>query len=300
MAAGCSYLRPAPTPILPPDELYSQGEQEMGRKRYLEAREAFRKISERHPNSAWTPRARFLIGEAYYREAEFDKAIKEFETFLSFYPRHEIADLVQYRLAMAYYDQLKPIEQDQGLTAKSLEQFKKLVKEYPDSRYATDALAKIDICRGKLAQKELWVAGYYFNQGNTAAAQPRLEFVIKEYPRTLVIPEALFTLAEDDFAQRTLALSVPALCFCLSALASEMHVPATNALARAMGESHPPDIERAQRLHTLARSHATEVAGSNAMKHFVELGFWVNEQRLLLMREGMHWVPEWIKARGLV
>jgi outer membrane protein assembly factor BamD len=200
-AAGCSYLRPLPTPILPPDELYTQGEQEMGRKRYLEARDAFRKITERHPNSAWAPRARFLIGEAYYREAEFEKAIKEFETFLSFYPRHEIADLVQYRLSMAYYDQLKPIEQDQGLTAKSLEQFKKLVKEYPDSRYATDALAKIDICRGKLAQKELWVAGYYFNQGNTAAARPRLEFVIKEYPRTLVIPEALYTLAEVNLAE---------------------------------------------------------------------------------------------------
>ena len=200
-AAGCAYLRPLPTPILPPDELYTQGEQEIGRKRYLEAREAFRKIAERHPNSAWAPRARFYIGEAYYREAEFDKAIKEFETFLSFYPRHEIADLVQYRLAMAYYDQLKPIEQDQGLTAKSLEQFKKLVKEYPDSRYATDALSKIDICRGKLAQKEVWVAGYYFNQGNTSAARPRLEFVIKEYPRTLVIPEALFTLAEVSFAE---------------------------------------------------------------------------------------------------
>jgi outer membrane protein assembly factor BamD len=200
-AAGCSYLRPLPTPILPPDELYTQGEQEMGRKRYLEAREAFRKIVERHPNSAWAPRARFYLGEAYYREAEFDKAIKEFETFLSFYPRHEIADLVQYRLAMAYYDQLKPIEQDQGLTAKALEQFKKLVKEYPDSRYATDALAKIDICRGKLAQKEVWVATYYFNQGNASAARQRLEFVLKEYPRTLVIPETLYTLAEVNIAE---------------------------------------------------------------------------------------------------
>jgi outer membrane protein assembly factor BamD len=201
MAAGCSYLRPAPVPILPPDELYTQGEQEMTRRRYYEAREAFRKIAERHPNSSWAPRARFLIGEAFYREAEFDKAIKEFETFLSFYPRHEIADLAQYRLAMAYYDQLKPIEQDQGLTAKALEQFKKLVKEYPDSRYATDALAKIDICRGKLAQKEVWVATYYFSQGNPSAARQRLEFVLKEYPRTLVIPETLFTLAEVNFAE---------------------------------------------------------------------------------------------------
>jgi TolA-binding protein len=34
------------------------------------------------------------------------------------------------------------------------------------------------------------------NQGNPAAARPRLEKVLKEYPRTLVIPEALFRLGE--------------------------------------------------------------------------------------------------------
>jgi outer membrane protein assembly factor BamD len=200
-SAGCAWMRPAPTPILPPDELYAQGESELERRRYLEAREAFRKIAERHPNSSWAPRARFLIGEAFYREAEFDKAVREFETFLAFYPRHQIADLVQYRLAMSYYDQLKPVEQDQGLTVKAIEQFKKLVKEYPDSRYATDGLSKIDVCRGRLAQKEVWVAGYYFSQGNPSAARQRLEFVIKEYPRTLVIPEALYTLAEVNFAE---------------------------------------------------------------------------------------------------
>ena len=171
------------------------------KKQYLEARESFRKIVERHPNSTYAPRARFLIGEAFYREPEFDKAIKEFDIFLAFYPRHQIADLVQYRLAMSYYDQLKPIEQDQGLTAKALDQFKKLVKEYPESRYATDALAKIDICRGRLAQKEVWVATYYFNQGNPSAARQRLEFVLKEYPRTLVIPETLYTLADVNFAE---------------------------------------------------------------------------------------------------
>jgi outer membrane protein assembly factor BamD (BamD/ComL family) len=47
----------------------------------------------------------------------------------------------------------------------------------------------------------VWVAGYYFNQGNRGAARQRLEFVLKEYPRTLVIPETLFTLAEVYFAE---------------------------------------------------------------------------------------------------
>ena len=198
LTAGCSWswLRPAPTPILPPEELYQIGENEMAKRRFAEARTAFTKIVERHPNSSYAARARFLVGEAYYRESEFDKAIKEFETFLAFYPRHQIADLVQYRLAMAYYDQMKPIEQDQAFAQKALDQFKKLVKEYPDSRYATDGLAKIDICRGRLAQKEVWVANYYFTNGNPAAARQRLEAVLKDYPRSLVVPEALYLLAE--------------------------------------------------------------------------------------------------------
>jgi outer membrane protein assembly factor BamD len=193
---GCAWLRPSPTPILPAEELYQIGEGELAKRRYEDARKNFRRIVERHPNSSYAPRGRFLMGEAYYREAEFDKAVKEFETFMAFYPRHQIADLVQYRLAMSYYDQIKPIEQDQTLAAKALDQFKKLVKEYPESRYATDALGKIDICRGRLAQKEVWIAAYYYQQGNAVGARQRLEKVLKEYARTLVVPEAMFLLAE--------------------------------------------------------------------------------------------------------
>jgi outer membrane protein assembly factor BamD len=196
LAGGCAYLTPQPSPILPPEELYTKGESDLDRRRYEDAREGFRRIVERHPNSSYAARARFLIGEAYYREGDFNNAIREFEGFMAFYPRHQIADLVQYRLAMSYYDQLKPVEQDQGLTVKAIEHFRKLVKDYPESRYATDALAKIDVCRGRLAQKELWVATYYFNQGNRSAARQRLELVLKDYPRTLVVPETLYLLAE--------------------------------------------------------------------------------------------------------
>jgi outer membrane protein assembly factor BamD len=96
---------------------------------------------------------------------------------------------------------MKPIEQDQVPTSKAAEQFKKLVKDYPESRYATDALARIDICRGRLAQKELWVANYYFTQGNPGGARQRLELILKEYPRTLVIPETLWLLADVNLRE---------------------------------------------------------------------------------------------------
>ena len=200
LLGGCEtisdFFRQRPQALPPASELYAEGENQLNKSRYEEARTAFRKVAERHPQSSYAPRARFLMGEAYYREGQFDKAIKEFEAFMSFYPRHEISDLVQFRLAMSYYDQMKPVEQDQEITRKSMEAFRVLVREYPESRYAADALAKIDICRGRLAQKELWVAAYYINQGNLSAARPRLEKVVKEYPRTLVMPEALYRLGE--------------------------------------------------------------------------------------------------------
>ncbi len=176
LTVGCAWLKPQPTPILPAEELYQLGESELEKKRYAEAREQFRKVVERHPNSSYAPRARFLIGESFYREPDFDKAAKEFEAFLAFYPRHQIADLVQFRLAMSYYDQIKPIEQEQAFAQKAMEQFKKLVKEYPESRYATDG-------------------------GNPAGARQRLEKVIKDYPRAPVMPEALSLLADVNFSE---------------------------------------------------------------------------------------------------
>ena len=199
---GCGWLTATPQPVLPAEELYRLGEQDLARSRYEDARSRFKDIVARHPDSSYAPRARFLIGETYFREGEFDKAVKEFEAFLAFYPQHQIADLVQYRLAVSYYDQMKPVEQDQALTGKALAQFKRLVKDYPQSRYASDALAKIDICRGRLAQKELFIAHYYYDQqDNSAAARQRLEGIVKNYQHTLVIPETLFLLAEVNFRE---------------------------------------------------------------------------------------------------
>ena len=209
LLGGCAWLSARPQPVLPAEELYRLGEQDLARSRYEDARSRFKEIVARHPDSSYAPRARFLIGETYFREGEFDKAVKEFEAFLAFYPQHQIADLVQYRLAVSYYDQMKPVEQDQALTGKALAQFKKLVKDYPQSRYASDALAKIDICRGRLAQKELFIAHYYYDQqDNTAAARQRLEGILKNYQHTLVIPETLFLLAEVNFREARTAEAV--------------------------------------------------------------------------------------------
>jgi hypothetical protein len=120
----------------------------------------------------------------------------------------------------------------------------------------------------------------------------------EEYDADDWAADALFAVAGSDFTEQTLALTVPALNFSLTALESMLHEPVTNEIATAIADSHPPAHERARRQHERAGRHAGEVAGSNAMKHFVELGVWVAEQRRFVEREGMRWVPQWFEEES--
>lgn len=202
LLAGCGLWKKDSGVLLPVADLYQQGEEQLRRQRYEDARTTFKRLTESHADTEYAPRARFLIGEAFYREQNYDEAVKALQEFLTFYPAHPIADLAQYRLALSYYDQLQPVEKDQGLTAKALAEFQKLVKTYPESRYASDALAKMEICRLRLAQKELWVAQYYYDRGQYAAALQRLEAILKDYPRERqVLPGTLYLLGEIHFRE---------------------------------------------------------------------------------------------------
>jgi outer membrane protein assembly factor BamD len=141
------------------------------------------------------PQARFLLGEAYYREQEYAKAIKELEGFMSLYPGLPIADLAQYRLARSYFDDMPTVERDQAPTARAVAEFQKLVKQYPESRYAPDAIVKIEACR-RAGPEGLWVADYYVRQSNWQAAIQRYDMILKEYARTAAVPQTLFQKAE--------------------------------------------------------------------------------------------------------
>ena len=189
---GCSWFRSGPDTLPPAAVLYEDGERDLLRGRQESAQEAFQKIIERHPDSGLVPRARFLVGESHYRDREYNQAIREFEAFLNLYPGHEIADFAQYRLAESYYNQMPSLERDQAIAGKALTEFRNLLKRYPESRYAPDAIVKIEACRLRLAQKEFWIADFYIRRNNLQAALQRYDVILQEYSRTAVAPEALF------------------------------------------------------------------------------------------------------------
>jgi outer membrane protein assembly factor BamD len=194
--AGCAFFGSRPDTVRPAGILYEDGERLLLQAKYEGARDMFQRIVERHPESDLVPVARFLVGETFYRAGEYDKAVPEFEGFVTLYPGHQIADLGQYRLARSYFDAMPTLERDQGIATKALDEFQKLIPLYAESRYAPDALVKMDAARLRLAQKEMWVADFYVRQGKLESALPRYDAVLKEYPRTASAPQALWQKAE--------------------------------------------------------------------------------------------------------
>jgi outer membrane protein assembly factor BamD len=194
--SGCRLVSGRPTTIAPAAKLYEEGERLLFEEKYAAAREQFTWLVERHPESELAAVGRFLVGETYFRSKEFERAATEFETFVTLYPSHQIADLGQYRLARSYFDQMPTVERDQKITAQALVEFQKLIRLYPESRYAPDAIVKIEACRLRLAQKELWIAAFYMRQGKYESALPRFDTVIRDYARTQAAPEALYQKAD--------------------------------------------------------------------------------------------------------
>jgi outer membrane protein assembly factor BamD len=200
LSSGCSSFSGLfggrPTTVAPAAKLYEDGERLLLQEKYDAARDQFSWLVERHPESDLAPVARFLIGETYFRAKDFEKAVPEFESFVTLYPGNQIADLGQYRLARSYFDQMPTLERDQKITSQALSEFQKLIRLYPESRYAPDAIVKIEACRLRLAQKELWIAAFYVRQGKYESALPRFDAVLKEYGRTQAAPEALYQKAD--------------------------------------------------------------------------------------------------------
>lgn len=125
------------------------------------ALEEFRKVWREHPDSEWADRAREMADECRERLAEsemrvglfykrgeaYTGAIARFRTILEEYPRYSRRDRVYFELAESLRASRK--------TDEALIYFQKLVEEYPESRYVSQAhefLERSEAASGRTAE----------------------------------------------------------------------------------------------------------------------------------------------------
>ena len=183
--------------ILPDKEYLKLGNQHLKEEEYAEARQAFEDLEANYPDSPLVVQARLGQAKAYFAQKRYGEAALEYKRFLRFHPRNPLADEAQYKLALSYFKQRYSIDRDTAHTRRALEEFNKLISQYPDSPLLTQALEKRDVCFEELAEHEFYVGHFYFKQEHYEAAIGRLRPLILDYPRTKAAAKALFFLAES-------------------------------------------------------------------------------------------------------
>ena len=171
-------------------ELVQEGINAFQTGKFDQAIEIFQHIRDAYPFSPYAIVAHLKLADAYYYKHDFEDAIFSYEDFIQLHPKHKDLPYVLYQIGLCYFHQIPSIDRDQTITKKALEAFKQVVKEYPHTRYAQRALAKIRICREKLAAHEFYVGHFYYRTGEYKSALLRFRYILENYPDLPISREA--------------------------------------------------------------------------------------------------------------
>jgi outer membrane protein assembly factor BamD len=179
-------------------QLLSTADREMKLGKYEDARRNLRTLEENLPGSPEFPRAKIMLGDSFFfqKSASYPEAEVEYQSFLNYFPHHELRDYALYHKALCHFSSIESAERDQAETRKALASFQQLLAESPGSPYATEAKSKIIQCWRRLAEHELQVGIFYVNTYDYPAAEHRLKDLLVTYPDYVDRERAYYYLGE--------------------------------------------------------------------------------------------------------
>lgn len=180
----------------PVEEIYNEAMDELQDGNYMMAALQFDEVERQHPYSKWARKAMIMAAYTYYIQNQYEQAILTARRFVSLYPGNAQAPYAYYVIAQSYYEQISDVQRDQRNTELARQALLEVIRRFPDSDYARDAILKLDLTNDHLAGKEMTVGRYYLDRGQYAAALRRFRNVVENYQRTTHIPEALHRLTE--------------------------------------------------------------------------------------------------------
>lgn len=178
--------------------LLAEGEAQLKRGKFEEGRRTLRVIEENLPSTPEFPKAKLLIADSFFygSTTSYPEAMVEYQSFLNYFPRHEMRDYALYRVALCHYAAIESAERDQAETRKALEAFQSFLKEAPGSPYAGEAKAKIVQCWRRIAEHELTVGIFYVKSFHFGGAERRLKDLLTAYPEYVDRERAYYYLGE--------------------------------------------------------------------------------------------------------
>lgn len=199
--AGCSSRNYDPTADWSKERLYEEAKLALESAEFQQAIDYFETLEARYPFGPLALQAQLEIAYAYYRFGEHESAISAADRFIKLHPTHEGAAYAYYLRGLVRYNQGRTFlhnvfprdmaQMDQQRLRKAFSDFRQVVAEHPDSRYADDARQRLIYLRNRMAAHELSVARFYYSRSAYTAVVNRVDYLLGHYDGTPAVADAL-------------------------------------------------------------------------------------------------------------
>lgn len=185
---GCAHTLP-PAELGDTHALYARGVEELYAGMHPEAARDFADIKTKHPYSHFAALAELRLADVHMRQNKNIEAVEAYRSFLRFHPSHDQAPYAALQVAEAQFAQIPQdwfflppgAEKDQTTTHAAMAAYQDFLSRFPGGASASLAEKRLNACRRRLADHELYVARFYLKRGQFPAAAARAEQVLTQF-----------------------------------------------------------------------------------------------------------------------
>ncbi len=191
-------------------QLREESKKELRNKQYASAAKRLEALESMYPFSDYTESSQMDLIYAYYENEDYPSAAATAERFIHLYPRAERVDYAYYLKGLSNFQQLRgvfakylPIDEslrDPGTQTQAYADFDLLIQRFPNSPYKANALQHMIYLRNMFARQELHVSQYYFKRKMYVAAIERANYLVKNFPQSPCVQNALIILYNSNRA----------------------------------------------------------------------------------------------------
>lgn len=206
LLGGCGSKPRNESPNATADRLYKEARSDAEGGSYDRAIKTLERVEGLAAGTVLAQQAQLDIAYFQWRAGEREAALTAIDRYIKLNPSSSAFDYALYlRGLINFNDNLGLIsslagqdlsERDQRASRDSWQSFKRLIDQYPNSRYTPDARVRMDYIANTLAQYEVHVARYYQRRGACVAAANRAQQMLQDFPQTPASEEALAIMAQ--------------------------------------------------------------------------------------------------------
>tara|TARA_Y100000590_G_C15634212_1_gene982334 strand:+ start:416 stop:1243 length:828 start_codon:yes stop_codon:yes gene_type:complete len=160
------------------------------------AKKKFKEVESLSLKTEWAAKSSLMASYADYSRNAYSASIFGLERHINNYPADKNIPYAHYLIAICYFEQILDEKKDLAPLLEAKKKFEFIIKNYPETDYATDALFKLDLIIDQLAAKEMSIIRFYMKTEKWIPALNRLKNVVENYDKTIFIEEALHRLVE--------------------------------------------------------------------------------------------------------